>query len=69
MSSSAASDEPEREQQQEQQQQEQQQQQQQQPNDIVPLTTDNFADVIERQAGPALVSCSINTTRSKCATC
>jgi putative cell wall-binding protein len=33
----------------------QQKQQQQLPNDIVHLVTDNFADVIERQPGPALV--------------
>jgi hypothetical protein len=44
--------------------QQQEQQQQQQPNDIEHLVTDNFADVIERQPGPALVR--VATHRAAC---
>lgn len=50
-SSSTASDEPDRKPQ-------EQKQQQQQHSDVLGLTTDTFADVIERQPGPALVSFS-----------
>lgn len=47
----------------------QQDQQQQQPNDVVLLTTDTFADVIERQPVPAMVRCSTSTKSSQCDKC